>query len=308
VADLGGPRTKEFLDKCNRLINWQQMAAPLADLFKDDPSQGGRPHWPLITMLKCAMLQQWFGLSDPQLEEQLRDRISFRQFIDLSLADTTPDETTFVRFRNRLRETGHISDLFESTLESLRARGLVLKTGTLVDATIIEAPLGEKRPDGTSTTDPAASKTYKHGRPYHGFKAHIATDKRGIITDYVFDSASSSDHDHADHLLREETREAYGDSGYMSAQRKAALEARGVFCGIAYRRVKGQKELTAEQKAHNRFVAGIRAIVEHPFAWMRKMGFWRARYRGLARNAVHFALRAIAYNWKRSFSLTVIPA
>ncbi len=309
VADLGGPRTKEFLDKCSRLIDWDKMAASIAGIFADsDPSKGGAPHWPLATMLKCTMLQKWFGLSDPQLEEMLLDRLSFRRFVGLSLADKTPDETTFVVFRGRLRKSGLIAELFDTVTNCLRAKGVIVEKGTLVDATLIETSLGSKRPDGTSTTDPAASKTYKHSRPYHGFKAHVATDRNGIITDYVYDTASSSDHAHADHLLRNEKQAAYADSGYMSAERKAQLEARGVFYGIVYRRVKGQKELTPEQKAHNRAVAKIRAFVEHPFAWMRKMNFWRARYRGLQRNAVDFALRAIAYNWKRSFSLLPIAA
>lgn len=310
TANLGGPRTMAFFEQCQKAIPWQRLADSIADLFPDDddPSKAGRPHWPLVTMVKCIMLQKWFGLSDPQLEETLRDRLSFRRFVGLSLNDLTPDETTFVHFRKRLREAGHAHTLFETTLACLRERNLLLKQGTLVDATIIEGPLGQKRPDGTWTTDPTATKTFKHGRPYHGFKAHVATDKRGLIQDYVFDTASSSDHKHADDLMKNETQEVYADSGYMSQKRKEALEDRNVFYGIAYRRVKGQKELTAEQKAHNRLVAGVRAFVEHPFAWMRKMNFWRARYRGLARNALDFALRAIAYNWKRSFSLSPIAA
>jgi IS5 family transposase len=309
TTDLGGPRTTAFFDQCEKAIPWQQLADSISDLFPpDDNSRGGRPHWPLVTMVKCVMLQKWFGLSDPQLEETLRDRLSFRRFVGLSLGDVTPDETTFVVFRRRLRENGHTHTLFETTLQCLREKNLLLKEGTLVDATIIEAPLGQKRADGTSTRDPAASKTFKHGRTYHGFKAHVATDPRGIIKDYVFDTASSSDHGHADHLMKEETKAVYADSGYMAKKRKEELEARGVFCGIAYRRVKGEKELTPQQKAHNRLIAGVRAFVEHPFAWLRKMNFWRARYRGLRRNAEDFALRAIAYNWKRSLSLIPITA
>ena len=309
TADLGGPRTMAFFAQCEQAIPWQRLADSIADIFPDARErQPGRPHWPLVLMIKCVMLQKWFGLSDPQLEETLRDRLSFRRFVGLSLDDATPDETTFVVFRRRLRRAGHANTLFETTLECLREKDLVLQEGTLVDATIIEAPLGSKRPDGTSTRDRAASKTYKHGRPYHGYKAHVATDKRGVITDYVFDTAKSSDHAHADHLMRNEETAVYADGGYMSEQRRENLEARNVFCGICYRRVRGQKELTPEQKAHNRLVAGIRACVEHPFAWLRKMNFWRARYRGLQRNAFDFAMRAIAYNWKRSFSLTPATA
>lgn len=308
TADLGGPRTMAFFEQCEQAIPWQRLADSIAGLFPADaePSKGGRPHWPLVTMVKCVMLQKWFSLSDPQLEETLRDRLSFRRFVGLSLADRTPDETTFVVFRKRLREAGHADTLFETTLACLREQNLLVKEGTLVDATIIEAPLGAKRSDGSSTKDPTATTTKKHGRTYNGFKAHVATDRRGVITDYVFDTARSSEHKHADHLMRNEDKGVYADSGYMAKARTEALEARGVFAGIVYRRVKGQKELTAEQKAHNRLVAGIRAFVEHPFAWMRKMGFWRARYRGLARNALDFALRAVAYNWKRSLSLAPV--
>jgi transposase, IS5 family len=310
TADLGGPRTAAFFAQCEQAIPWQRLASSIADLFPkdEDASQAGRPHWPLVTMVKCVMVQKWFGLSDPQLEETLRDRLSFRRFVGLSLNDRTPDETTFVVFRRRLREGGHADTLFETTLQCLREKNLLLKEGTLVDATILEAPLGQKRSDGSSTRDAAASKTFKHGRTYHGFKAHVATDRRGVIQDYVFDTASSSDHDHADDLMQDETHAVYADSGYMSKKRKEALEARKVFCGIAYRRVRGQKELTPEQKAHNRRIARIRAFVEHPFAWLRKMNFWRARYRGLTRNALDFALRAVAYNWKRSLSLAAAVA
>ncbi len=307
TAELGGPRTTEFFARCDRLIPWQQLGESLSGLFDEaNPAKGGRPHYPLVLIVKCMMLQKWFNLSDPQLEEILRDRLSFRRFVGLSLCDITPDETSFVQWRKRLRQTGHIATLFDKTLACLRDKGLVLKEGTLVDATIIETSLGHKRADGSSTADPTATKTYKHGRPYFGHKVHVSTDRRGIIKDYVFDTASSSDHDHADHLMREERKAVYADSGYMSRKRKEALEARGVFCGIIHRRVKGQKTLTPEQVTHNRLCAPIRAIVEHPFAWMRKMGRWRARYRGLVRNAVDFALMAVAYNWKRSFSLAAI--
>lgn len=307
TSDLGGPRTMAFFEQCEQVIPWKQLAEAVEDVFCEDQPQGGRPHWPVVLMIKCMMLQRWFNLSDPQLEETLCDRLSFRRFVGLSLVDGTPDETTFVRFRRRLREAGHAETLFEATLQCLRDRQLVVKEGTLVDATLVEAPLGSKRADGGSTRDPAATRTCKHGRTYHGYKVHVATDKRGIIKDYVFDTASSSDHDHADTLMQAETKEVYADSGYMSKRRREWLESRGVFCGIAYRRVKAQKELTAEQKAHNRLVAGIRAFVEHPFGWMRKMGYGRARYRGMARNALDFALQAIAYNWKRSMSLTPVP-
>ena len=156
---------------------------------------------------------------------------------------------------------------------------------------------------GGNTRDRTASYTKKNDRTYHGFKAHIATDTNGIIKDYRFDTAKVHDSQHIDDLIADENHSVFADSAYMSADRKKDLEARSVFCGIIQRRVRGQKELTSEQKWHNRLVAGFRAVVEHPFAWMKNTGYRRARYRGLRRNGMDFALHAIAYNFKRSFSL-----
>lgn len=306
VADLGGPRSAAFFARADTLIDWDKLVAPLAGLTPDQP-RGGRPFWPLRVMVKCLLLTKWFGLSDGQLEEQLRDRLSFRRFVGLSLDDATPDETSFVNFRKRLREAGHASTLFDAVLASLRERGLALKEGTLIDATIIDAPPGSKGPDGTHTKDPCATYTKNHGTPRHGYKAHLATDTRGIVTGYVFDTAKAHDSIHADALLQDETRAAYADSAYRSKDRVAALGGRGVAAMIAHKRVRGQKELTPEQKAHNRACAKVRALVEHPRAWMSKMGYLAARYRGLVRNAMDFAHTAAAYNLKRSFSLLGKP-
>ena len=304
VADLGSPKAAAFFDRCLTEIPFEQLAASVADIFKDDNPAGGAPHWPLVTMLKIVFLQKCFGLSDPMAEEMLKDRISFRRFVGLSFDDKTPDHSTLSTFRKRLRERGHGNTLFEKTLEVLRTKGLVVEQGTLIDATIIEAPLGGKRADGSSTTDPCASKTVKGGRSYHGYRAHVATDRRGIITDYVFDTASVSEHEHFDHLARNETKAVFADSGCRSKDRIERLRARGVVAGFCHRRVRGQKELRAEQKRINRLIAPIRAFVEHPFAWIKgRLSNRRCRYRGLARNALDFALSAVACNFCRSFSL-----
>jgi IS5 family transposase len=309
VADLGGPRATAFFDTCLGEIPFDRLAASLADLFVQDCPKGGAPHWPVVTMLKVVFLQKCFGLSDPMAEEMLKDRISFRRFVGLSFDDKTPDHSTISLFRTRLRERGHGSTLFDQTLEILREKGLVLNNGTLIDATIIEAPLGTKRSDGSSTADPCATKTVKAGRGYFGYRAHIATDRRGIITDYVYDTASVSEHEHFDHLARNEHKALFADSGCRSRDRVERLRQRGVVAGICHRRVRGQKELTPQQKRLNRLIAPIRAFVEHPFAWFKgRLNNRRCRYRGLARNALDFALGAVACNFCRSFSLqAVVP-
>jgi IS5 family transposase len=314
VADLGGPRATTFFDTCLGEIPFDRLAASLADLFVEDRCDGGAPHWPVVTMLKVVFLQKCFGLSDPMAEEMLKDRISFRRFVGLSFDDKTPDHSTISTFRKRLRDKGHGSTLFEQTLEILREKGLVLSNGTLIDATIVEAPLGGKRADGSSSADPCASKTVKGGRSYHGYRAHVATDRRGIITDYVYDTASVSATRkrvprHFDDLARNEHKAVFADSGCRSKDRVQRLRDRGVVAGMCHRRVRGQKELTPQQKRLNRLIAPIRAFVEHPFGWIKgRLNNRRTRYRGLARNALDFALSAVACNFCRSFTLqAVVP-
>lgn len=309
TSDLGGRRTSEFFAKCERLIPWAELAEPLKDMYANNTAKGGASNYPLVMMIKCMMLQKWFNLSDPMLEEMLADRISFRRFVGLKMGQSVPDETTFVRFRKRLDASGHIATLFEKTITILKARGAILEEGTCVDATIIEAPRGRTDKEGLSSTkDKAASYTKKHGRVYHGYKGHIATDKNGMIKDYRYDTASVHDSRHIDEFTEDEKHGVYADSAYVDKKRKTDLEKRGVFCGIIEKRVRGQKELSAVQKLHNRLVAGIRAVVEHPFAWMKNTGYGRTRYRGMRKNAMDFGLHVIAYDWKRSFSLQLAAA
>jgi IS5 family transposase len=307
TSELGGRRTAQFFKKCDQLIPWNDLAEPLKEMYKNNTDKGGASNYPLVMMIKCMMLQRWFNLSDPMLEEMLCDRISFRRFVGLKMEQDVPDETTFVQFRKRLNAQGHIATLFDRTIAILKSRGVILEEGTCVDATIIEAPRGRTAKDGISSTkDKAAGYTKKHGRVYHGYKGHIATDCNGMIKDYRFDTASAHDSNHIDDFIENEKHSVWADSAYMDKDRKRKLEERGVFCGIIQRRVRGQKELMPAQKLHNRLVAGIRAVVEHPFAWMKNTGYGRTRYRGMRRNALDFCLHVIAYNWKRSFSLMSI--
>ena len=304
TAGLGGPRTAALLERLDRAVAWAALVKPVAALpeYKGG-EKGGRPAWPALTMLKCLLLAKWFGLSDPQLEECLQDRLSFRRFVGLSLTDATPDETTFVRFRARLRERGLDRTLFDATLAHLEKQGLLVKDGTLVDATIIEQARGRTRDDGTSTRDPEASFTKKHGETYHGYKGHIAADRSAIITDYRFSDAAPHDSNFIDELTAGETKMVVADSAYRSLEREEALTARGVSCAITFKRQRGQKRLPPALKRLNRLIASVRAAVEHPFAWMKNMGYRRVRYRGRRRNELDFVFNLIAYNWKKSLSL-----
>ena len=143
MLDYGSPRMAAFFTEMDAVVPWADLAASIADVFDDaDPGRGGRPHWPLVLMVKCVILQKWFGLSDPGLEEMLRDRLSFRRFVGLSLDEATPDETTFVKFRARLVARGHGSTLFDVVKTVLEQRGVIVNEGTLVDASVQQASRG----------------------------------------------------------------------------------------------------------------------------------------------------------------------
>ena len=301
---LGGPRTAKLLEKLEAAAPWETLAAPIRALDEYNNPGAGNPPWCPALMLKCLMLAKWFNLSDPGLEEALRDRISFRRFLGLSFTDKTPDETTFVKFRARLREAEIHDRVFDAVVKHIESRGLLVKQGTMVDATIIEAPRGRPRPDGTTTRDQDASFTSKHGVPHHGYKGHIAVDLSGIVTDYRFGTASEHDSNHIDDLTAHERTLVLADSAYSKEERRAELRARGVIDGIIYKRHRGQKKLYDWQERWNGLVAPLRARVEHPNAMMKQqLGYRRVRYRGRERNAFDFAMILAACNIKKSLSL-----
>lgn len=304
MVELGGPRSAALLEKLDAATPWERLAAPIRKLPEYNNAGAGHPPWCPVLMLKCLMLQKWNNLSDPGLEEALKDRISFRKFVGLSFTDKTPDETTFVRFRARLREADIHDTLFDAVVRHMAAQGLLVREGTMVDATIIEAPSGRPRPDGTSTRDTDASFTRKHGVPHHGYKGHIAADLSGIVIDYRFGTAKEHDSRHIDDLTMHEWRLVLADSAYSKEERREALRARGVIDGICYQRRRGQDELRDWQKRWNRCVSRLRAHVEHPTAMMKQqLRYRRVRYRGRDRNALDFALTLAACNLKRSLYL-----
>ena len=304
MAGLGGPRAAALLERLDAATPWETLAAPIRALPEYTNSGAGHPPWCPVLMLKCLMLQKWNNLSDPGLEDALKDRISFRTFVGLSFTDKTPDETTFVKVRARLREAEIHDAVFDAVVKHIESKGLLVRQGTMVDATIIEAPRGCPRPDGTSTRDADASFTSKHGVPRHGYKGHIAADLSGIVTDYRFGTAKEHDSNHIDDLTMHEKTLVLADSAYSSARRRAELRARGVIDGICYKRNRSQKTLHDWQKRWNAIVARDRALVEHPTAMMKQqLGFRRVRYRGRDRNAFDFAMILAACNLKRSLSL-----
>ena len=276
--ELGAVRTTEMLGRLDAATPWETLAHPIRQLPEYKSFGAGRPPWEPVLMLKCMMLAKWYNLSDPALEDHLRDRISFRKFVGLSFDDDTPDETTFVTFRKRLREANLESYLFQSVVKHLDSQGLLVREGTMVDAAIIEQAKGSKNADGKSTRDQDASFTKKHGKTYHGYKTHIGCDLSEIVTGYRFTTAKEHDSKRIDELTRDEDKVVLADSAYASHARREALQERGVIDAIIYKRHRGQKRLADWPIEWNRIVSRARAGVEHPFAMMKhQLGYRKVR-------------------------------
>jgi IS5 family transposase len=237
----------------------------------------------LEKMLRIYFLQQWFNLSDPQAEDAIYDSESMRRFAQVELGDdAVPDETTILRFRHLLEQHGLTSAIFDAIGGLLEARGLLLRAGTIVDATIIAAPSSTK--NAGAARDPEMKQTRK-GRNWHfGMKLHIGADKRGIVHTLLATAASVADITPLPELLHGQEREIFGDQAYWKEADRKFLESWGVRYRIN-RRPTARRPLSERWRMINRARSRIRARGEHAFRVVKQLwGFTKVRYRGLAKN------------------------
>ncbi len=301
LVQMKRPRN-EFLLGIDKAIDWSPLEARLGNYY----SHTGRPSHPPLVVFKMLLLQQWYGLSDEEVEFQSKDRLSFQQFLGLGLGDAVPDAASLVRLRKLLAQDDQGEQLFGVLTEQFETQGLIVKRGTLVDATVVpSARRGPpKRDDAKDSSDPEAAWTVKKGVPIHGYKAHLASDREhDLIRAIQVTPANVHDSQCADALIQWDERAVYGDKAYDSEERRDELKANNIWPCI-HHKGKRNTPLTAEQERANKRYTKIRAAVERPFAWWKEhFGFRRCRYLGLAKNTTHVYLLAFAYNLKRSLSL-----
>jgi len=288
------------LTEINGCIDWQRVDQKLKRILLT--SKTGRPAYDALKMFKILILQRLYDLSDPEMEHQLYDRLSFRSFCGFSLADKLPDETTLCRFRLSL--LGKTDDLFNHILEQLEEKGVLLRKGTLVDATIIKANV--KPPSGgeQSTKDPEAGWTKKNTTYTYGYKAHIGSDEgSGLVVKAKLTSASFHDSQVFHHLVTGEEEAVYADKAYDSKEIADTLSSAGIKNRILVKKPKG-KELKPRVTLLNKLYSKIRCGVERVFAHFKgQHGYVRARYRGWDKNQLHLDLLCMMYNIKRTCSL-----
>jgi IS5 family transposase len=299
AAKLG---RNERLDRIAEAVKWYRFGKVLRKL---EPEGAGRPPFEPLAMLKALVLQQLYGLSDAGLEEALNDRVSFRRFVGLPLEADAPDHTTLCRFRNRLVAAGLMERLFAEFDHQLEARGLVLKQGTMIDASIIEAATTRPPHGGDEEAlDPDARFAKKAGKPgaAYGYKAHIGVDcGTRLIRAAKLTPANVNETEVADQLIRFDERAVYADKAYAKRARSQMLKAHGIKDRIMHKSWGGGPKLTSWQRLHNILIGPIRAEVETIFAiFKRRMGYRSVRYVGLAKNGAHFLLLSLAYNMRRA--------
>ena len=254
----------------------------------------GTQPMPQERMLRIYFMQQWFNLSDPAMEDSLYDSESMRRFAGIELSeDAIPDETTILRFRHLLEKHYLTQAIFAQIRTLLEQKRLLLKSGTIVDATIIEAPPSTKNED--KTRDPEMHQT-KKGKDWHfGMKAHVGTDQRGIVHSLTTTPANVSDVSQMGQLLHGQEREVFGDQAYWSESHRQGALQRGIRYRIN-RRPNPGRPLSSLERRLNRLRSATRARGEHAFHVVKRLwGFTKVRYRGLAKNTARlFSCFALA--------------
>jgi transposase, IS5 family len=288
------------LDRLHGLVKWYRFEKVIGHLR--DEAGPGRPGYPALVLFKAILLQSLYGLSDRELEDALDDRLSFRRFAGLSLEQPVPDHTVLNRFRNRLVAEGLLPRLFAELDRQLEKAGVVLKRGTMLDATLIEA--ASARPaDGPLGRDPDAAFVRRSGKAgsVYGYKAHVGVDEgSGLIRRVITTPANVTDTTPADALILGDEKAVWGDKAYHTHAREAALKARGVKARLMRRAHKTHPKRPPRLARYNRLIARRRAAVETTFATLKnRMGLTRIRYIGLTKATAQVMLAAMAFNMRR---------
>jgi transposase, IS5 family len=285
-------RRGQFLTEMDAVIPWSALLALIEPFYPK--AENGRPPHPMARMLRIYFMQQWFNLSDPAMEDALYDSESMRGFAGLDLSrDVVPDESTILRFRHLLEKHKLTEAMFAQVRQLLEQKGLLLKSGTIVDATIVAAPPSTKNAAGQR--DPEMRQTRK-GKDWHfGMKLHVGTTKQGLVHSLATGPANEADITRMDELLHGQESELYGDQAYWSQDHRLQCKHAGVRYRVN-RRPNGSRPLSERERAINRSRSRRRARGEHAFHIVKRLwGFAKVRYRGLYKNTVRaFAMFALA--------------
>ena len=295
------PKPNKTLERIDELVNWTSISERIEPLYSSNGL--GRPGFSVIVMFKVLLLQSIYDLSDPGVEEAVADRLTFRKFLGLNLDDNIPDHSTVHRFRDRIQPI--IDELFEILLQQIDDEGLILRKGTMIDASFVQAAAKEPEKKGqVSTSDPEASWGKKRNKLIYGYKMHVGVDKGSeIIRKVDFTPAHIHDNHSFKEMVSGDEKAVYADKGYFGQVRSDWLAAQGIEDRIL---IKGNKwhPLTEKELAFNKAANKVRRSVEHVFGTFKRVyKFRRCRYFTWNRNRFQFFVLCMSYNLKRSIKL-----
>lgn len=291
-------RREVFLEEMELVVPWKALIKVISPFY---PVAGrGRRPYPLEAMLRVHLMQNWFALSDPSMEEALYEIASLRSFAGLKLSEPIPDETTILNFRHLLEEYDLAEDILKQVNAHLVRKGLLLKRGSIVDATIIAAPSSTKNAEGQR--DPEMHQTRKGEQWHFGMKAHIGVDAdSGLVHTVTTTAANEADVTQVADLLHGKEEDVYADSGYRGAPARVPREDLNWHIAARpsdiARMPEGKAKARVRKEEHRK--ASVRAKVEHPFRVIkRQFGLVKVRFRGLRKNTAHLlTLFALSNLW-----------
>ena len=289
-----GRRTSS-LDEISALIDWAEIDQHLAPIYA---AAKGEQAWPPLSLFKALLLAVWYDLSDVKLAEALEDRASSRRFCGFASDEPTPERTAFVRFRRELVARSLDRALFAAVTNQLNRRGVIVRTGTLVDATLIASA-------SIKTDDEARWAGHRRKKPIHGYKAHVATDETaGLVRSVEVTTANIHDGTMLEAVLPHDPGDVYGDSAYSAGRLTDVIRARGGQPRVVYTHTWGGPEALKRLEAWNASVRAVRCRIEKVFGtWKRSYGLRRMRWLGLAKAGLQVRLTAMAYNLRRMMVL-----
>lgn len=322
IDQLIGPgrsRSDRFFESVDQVVDWTPIEEALAEIHN---STMGRPGITPLLLFKVLLIQRWYDLSDPAAEDALNDRKSFARFVGLPLDQPAPDHSSISRFRTELVRRGLMAPLIDALMAQIQAKGLILKQGTLMDASFVlsaarppsappKAKPSKARPDDAplpedpfvagkrSKLDPDARWARKGRQAYFGYKLHLAADQeRRIVRAHRVTAANVNDCQIGPQLVQPDGGAHYGDKGYPSEPLRQKLTEHGLPDGIMQLGTRHYPLRPAERR-RNRILAGIRSRVEGVFGEMKRtLGLTRARYLGLAKVQLECDLVVFAFNLK----------
>jgi IS5 family transposase len=290
------------LEKLSELIDWAPVDFLLADIHA---ASKGEAAWPPLALFKALLIAVWYDLSDVKLSEALDDRGSFRRFCGFSAHEPTPERTAFVRFRKHLVAGGLDRALFDQVVRQLKEQAIVVKTGTLIDATVIASA---SHGDGE-----AAWAGHRRRKAIHGYKAHVGADaETAIVEEISITPGNVHDGKAGGDALPDDPGDVYADSAYRGQTFASAVQAKGGRAHVVQTHAWGRPgdDTVCKLRAWNYGIQRVRCRIEKIFGtWKRSYGLRRMRWLGLAKAGLQIRLTAIAYNLRRVWRMTAtLPA